>query len=65
LSQSVESKYYEKNCKRICKTYRGKWIAILGKKIIASGKGITEMHAKTKGETPLVMFIPENEVQLL
>jgi len=65
---SIEAEYYEKNCKKICNEYRGKWIAILGKKIIASDKGVTMLYEKAislKHKTPLIMFIPETEVQLL
>jgi len=67
-SNSIESEYYEKNRKSICNKYGGKWIAILGKKIIASDKGITQLYEKVTSlnhKTPLIMFIPETEVQLL
>ena len=66
-NSSIEAEYYEKNCKVICKKYRGKWIAILGEKVIASGKGISVLYQSLSNEhqTPLIMYIPETEVQLL
>ena len=43
--------------------YKGKWIAILDKEIIAEGKILSEVYLeamkKSKGRTPLFDHIPE------
>lgn len=45
--------------------YRGKWIAILDKKIIAEGKDLSEVYQeamkKSNGRTPLFEQIPEKD----
>jgi len=44
--------------------YRGKWIAIVNKKIIADGKNLTEVYQKAMKEsntTPLFHRIPETD----
>lgn len=56
---SVESQFLESTDE--IKKYKGKWIAILDKKIIAHGDTITEVYEKTLKQhvrTPLFHRVP-------
>lgn len=47
----------------------GKWIAVVGDGIVASGDDVKEVYKKSKSkypeETPLIMKIPKEAVMLL
>lgn len=49
--------------------YTGKWVAIVGNKIIASGDSIKEVHKKAKekagNKEPLFVQIPKEEETLI
>lgn len=61
LTESTESKYYEKNFTKLHIEYKNKWIAILGNKVIASDEGVSMLYEKITPfkETPLILFIGE------
>ncbi|MBI1658428.1 MAG: hypothetical protein IS632_06610 [Thaumarchaeota archaeon] len=65
---SPESKFLEEMSNK--EQYSGQWIAILGARIIASGKSINDVYAKAaksaKDKTPLFVEIPDkNKEQTL
>ena len=65
---SVESRFLQSMENR--EQYCGKWIAILGSKVVAQGTDIAEVYKDameiTQGETPLFVEIPEkNKKQTL
>lgn len=49
--------------------YSGKWVAIVGDKVIASGDSLKEVYKKAKeksrGKEPLFAKIPEDEETLI
>jgi len=49
--------------------YAGKWVAILGDKVIASGDDLKQVHQKAKeksnGKEPLFVKIPKEEETLI
>lgn len=51
----------------ISEKYRGKYIAIIDKKVVAHGKSLHEVLniAERLGEEPLISFIPQEETLIL
>lgn len=49
--------------------YSGRWIAILGEKIVADGKSFEQTHKKVMvehpGAIPLVLYVPKRSEELL
>ncbi len=49
--------------------YSGRWIAILGEKIVADGKSFEQTHKKAMVEhrsaIPLVLYVPKRSEELL
>lgn len=58
---STEAQFLEKTD---LSKYQGKWVAVLDKEIIVSGKNIEEVFtrakSKAKNKTPLFQYIPES-----
>ncbi len=61
---SVEDEFLESLSLKDIEPYKGKWIAIVGREIVASGKDVykvcQEAAEKTNGKTPFVEHIPAN-----
>ncbi len=59
---SVECEFLESLSLKDIEPYKGKWIAIVGREIVASGKDLykvcQEAVKKTNGKTPFVERIP-------
>lgn len=62
---SIESRYYENNCKRISIKYHGKWIAIKGKRVIGSNKNLIKLFNEVGDKSPLFLNLNLTEVQLI
>lgn len=60
---STEAEFYENMTDR--DEYRGQWIAILGDRVVASGKNAGDVYAeaakRANGRTPLLVAIPDND----
>ena len=61
-NETVKSSEHEKNFTKLHIKYKGKWIAILGRKVIANDKGISMLYEKITPfkKTPLVLFMWES-----
>ncbi len=59
-----EYEYVVKNMKKLEK-YAGKWIAVLGEKVVCSGKELSKVMDSVEkshpGKIPFVMKIPEKD----
>ena len=62
---SVESKYYEKNAKRISKKYKNKWIAIKNKRVIDSDHDLILLYKRVARKSPFFLNLSVSEVQCL
>lgn len=69
MAVDEESRYLYGHSKELQGKYAGKYVAILGGKIIAVGNTFLEVHKevenKSSGRLPLIAYIPKEEEELL
>ncbi len=60
----VEGDFLESLSLKEVEPYRGRWIAIVGREIVASGKELPRVYQeaikKSNGKTPLIEHFPES-----